>query len=131
VAYTHKDKDLDCMTSGNNAEIDWVLLEQYRDILGAEGIQESIRMFLQMAPEYFAELTGFYTQQNEAKLRRQAHKLKGSCHSLGFKRLGESMQLIEKEDWQWQDVGHELEQWPHCFAADTTIVNEWLVQQGS
>lgn len=119
------------MTSGNNAGIDWVLLEQYRDILGAEGIQESIQMFFTVAPEYFAELNGFYTEQNEAKLRSQAHKLKGSCRSLGFKRLGESMQIIEKDDWQWQDVGNELDQWPHRFATDTAIVNEWLVKQGS
>lgn len=116
------------MKTGNNAGIDWALLEQYQQMLGTAGLAESVQMFFTMGPEYFAELTALHQARDEANFRKQAHKLKGSCRSLGFQRLGNAMQRFEKDDWQWQDIGAEIEQWPHHFAADTAIVQEWLLK---
>lgn len=114
------------MSRGNSTDIDWALLTQYQEILGTQGISDSFQMFLKVLPDYQAEFEQLVLAQNEPGVRSQAHKIKGSCRSLGFKRLGEIMQFIEKEAWQWQEVEAHIAQWPHHYAVDTAIVEEWL-----
>ena len=114
------------MADLNNHDIDWQLLQQYREILGESGLQESVKMFTDIAPKYYAELEQHIVQQDEASVRSQAHKLKGSCRSLGFQRLGLTMAFIEKEQWQWQELAAQMQQWLPWFHQDTAIVNAWL-----
>lgn len=114
------------MSTGNSNDIDWALLKQYQGILGMQGIADSFQMFLEVLPDYEAELMKLLASKNEAGLRSQAHKIKGSCRSLGFQRLGEVMQFIEKESWQWPEVQAQIAKWPLYYAEDTAIVAEWL-----
>lgn len=114
------------MSTGNSNDIDWALLKQYQGILGMQGIADSFKMFVEVLPDYESELKQLITSKDEAAVRSQAHKIKGSCRSLGFKRLGEIMQFIEKESWQWPELEAQIAQWPLHYAADTAIVAEWL-----
>ncbi|RUO23593.1 hypothetical protein CWE08_02810 [Aliidiomarina iranensis] len=114
------------MTTRNSNEIDWALLQQYQQILGIQGIADSFTMFLQVLPDYQAELERLVATRDEAAVRSHAHKIKGSCRSLGFQRLGEEMQFIEKEPWQWGQVESLIAEWPHHYSADTTMVENWL-----
>ena len=78
--------------------LDYELLNQYLEILGPEGLGASVALFKQMAPEYLTGIQRLGECSNEVEVRRSAHKIKGSCRALGFIRLEQSMQEIERDE---------------------------------
>ncbi|MGX5913289.1 Hpt domain-containing protein [Aliidiomarina sp. Khilg15.8] len=111
-------------TTDNN--IDFTLLEQYLDILGKEGLGESLRTFHGLMPVYLSELEEEAAQKDEDAFRRQAHKIKGGCRSLGFTRLGQTMQFLERETWDWQEVEPMLTAWREHLQTDYEQVATWI-----
>lgn len=106
--------------------INFTLLEQYYEILGSDGISESLRTLEKLMPEYIAELEALGARQKEADFRRQAHKIKGGCRSLGFARLGQQMEFLERDSWSWEDAGSAIEQWRAWLPEDLQSVQNWL-----
>lgn len=115
-------------TTDNN--IDFTLLGQYYDILGKEGLAESLRTFHSLMPGYLRELRAEAAEQKEEAFRRQAHKIKGGCRSLGFTRLGATMQFLERENWQWAEVDVLLQKWEQHLQQDYEQVDSWLQRTG-
>ncbi|WP_157981313.1 Hpt domain-containing protein [Aliidiomarina sanyensis] len=109
--------------------LDYELLNQYLEILGPEGLGASVATFKQMAPEYLTEFKGLVNAQNEVEVRRSAHKIKGSCRALGFIRLGQSMQEIERDEWVFTDLPARVEAWEAQLAKDLEQLEHWLAQQ--
>ncbi|MCH8501355.1 MAG: Hpt domain-containing protein [Aliidiomarina sp.] len=106
------------MSSANKSAIDWDLIGQYRSLLGATGLADSVAMLQRVMPQYIDELQTHVASQNEKATRAQAHKMKGSCRSLGLNRVGLVMEWLEKESWQWSDVEETLATWPALFEQD-------------
>lgn len=106
--------------------IDFSLLEQYFELLGEEGIRESLTTLQKLMPEYIAEAETLATAQDETNFRRQAHKIKGGCRSLGFARLGKLMEYLERESWEWGDVAEAIAQWRAWLPEDLQSVQNWL-----
>lgn len=115
-------------TTDNN--IDFTLLGQYYDILGKDGLAESLRTFHSLMPGYLNELQEEARVHNEEAFRRQAHKVKGGCRSLGFTRLGTTMQFLERENWDWAEIGALLEDWEKHLQHDYEQVDDWLQSTG-
>lgn len=114
------------MTSQNNSVIDWDLINQYRSLLGADGLNDSVAMLQQVMPDYLAELHAAVNAQDERKTRSQAHKIKGSCRSLGLLRVGEVMAWLEKEPWQWPEAEAAVAKWQGDFEQDCTALVQHL-----
>jgi len=106
--------------------LDTQLLQQYVDMLGMEGIEESIRSFHSVMPEYIEELETYAVAKDSGGLRKQAHKIKGACRSLGFKRLALQMEYLEKEAWGWAEVSQNLKAWDQQYQNDTNALALWL-----
>ncbi|WP_113907146.1 Hpt domain-containing protein [Aliidiomarina celeris] len=109
------------------SRIDTHLLEQYVDMLGYEGVQASLSTFRSLMPDYYDELETFVAVKDSASVRRQAHKMKGACRSLGFVALAKYMEQIEKDAWQWGFVNDVLEKWPTEVSQDIVLVEQWLL----
>lgn len=111
--------------------IDFSLLEQYFELLGEEGIRESLATLQKLMPEYIAEAEGLAAEQDETNFRRQAHKIKGGCRSLGFTRLGKLMEYLEREPWDWAQVAEVIAQWRAWLPEDLQSVQNWLYMKVS
>lgn len=109
--------------------IDFALLEQYLEIIGQDGVTESLTTFERLMPEYLAELVVYLEQQDENEFRRQAHKVKGGCRSLGFWRLGAKMQYLERESWNWQEAKAIIDEWQDALQVDLQQVHRWLTDE--
>lgn len=109
--------------------LDYELLTQYLEILGPEGLASSVATFKEMAPQYLEEFKGLVNTQNEVEVRRSAHKIKGSCRALGFIRLGQSMQEVEKDDWAFVDLPARIQTWEEQLSKDVMQLEQWLSQQ--
>ena len=106
--------------------INYTLLEQYRDMLGADGVAHSLATLTELLPSYLEELKQHASKQQEDAFRRQAHKVKGGAHSLGFVRIGAAMQFLERDHWNWDQANRviaECEQW---LSTDIPEVTAWL-----
>lgn len=111
------------------SDIDTELLGQYVNMLGAQGLKESMSTFVQLMPGYLKDLESMVHARDSSSVRKQAHKMKGACRSLGFVRLAESMEVIEKDAWQWQEVEHLLEPWAIRMQADAQAAQDWVLAQ--
>ncbi|WP_194757016.1 Hpt domain-containing protein [Aliidiomarina indica] len=112
-----------------DAQLDTELLQQYVEILGVEGISASFSTFEKMCPEYLNELKSVVATENETAIRQCAHKMKGSCRSLGFIRLGQSMEVIEKGQWSLEQLQTRIDAWENMLQADVKAARAWLDQQ--
>ncbi|RUO19556.1 Hpt domain-containing protein [Aliidiomarina haloalkalitolerans] len=112
------------MNSRNNQAIDWDLINQYRTLLGHDGLNDSIAMLQRVMPDYVVELKAAVVARDERTTRSQAHKIKGSCRSLGLMRVGEVMAWLEKEQWQWQEVDETVAAWPAQFEQDSALLTQ-------
>lgn len=120
-------------SAGTKSEevLDTTLLQQYMELLGASGLAASMATFKELIPDYFEALLNFIEQRDEKATRSQAHKIKGSCRSLGFSRLGEPMRFIEQEAWEWNELEAKLGGWSGNFESDYAQAIDWLNQQKS
>ncbi|RUO29803.1 histidine kinase [Aliidiomarina sedimenti] len=115
------------MTFINKFEsLDEELLSQYHELLGEEGLTQSLDTFARLMPEYIVELERFALAEEEDDFRRQAHKVKGGCRSLGFARLGALMQYLEKDHWQWPEVPALIADARQWLAEDQETARQWL-----
>ncbi|TRW50349.1 hypothetical protein FM042_05835 [Aliidiomarina halalkaliphila] len=114
---------------GKDAQLDTELLQQYVEILGKEGIAASFITFESMCPQYLQELHGLMGLENETAIRQCAHKMKGSCRSLGFIRLGQSMEVIEKEQWTMAQLEARVSAWGPMMHEDIAAAKAWLANQ--
>ncbi len=108
------------------SHIDTTLLEQYVSMLGPNGLRESMTTFNELMPSYIAELETLVAVKDSSSTRRQAHKMKGACRSLGFVRLAKAMEYIEKDAWHWQGVETLLASWPSEMNQDIKTASAWL-----
>ncbi|RTE86243.1 MULTISPECIES: Hpt domain-containing protein [Gammaproteobacteria] len=106
--------------------LDTHLIEQYLTILGKEGIQDSYKSFVVVMPEYIEELDTCKDAKDSGGLRKQAHKIKGACRSLGFSRLAEHMEYLEKEAWSWPEADQVMQKWDSNYKEDTEALASWL-----
>lgn len=106
--------------------IDYTLLNQYRDMLGTDGISQSLQTLETLIPSYLSELAALGEAEDEPAFRRQAHKVKGACRSLGFARLGDAMQYLEREHWTWADANAVQTECHAWLKADLDEVKRWL-----
>ncbi|EKE85277.1 Hpt domain-containing protein [Idiomarina xiamenensis] len=110
--------------------LDTELLQQYLDALGSEGLQQTVVTFEKVIGEYVNLMAGELNAQNEEGLRRQAHKVKGACSSLGLLVLMDDMKHLEKAEWQWPEAYELLQQWPQKVPEHLAILKQWIAKQG-
>ena len=85
-----------------NPTVDWAVVDDMR-LLQIEGepdfVQEMVALFVIEAPTLLDELRQLIAASNFAAMQRSAHTLKGSCNTIGAKRMGmlcSDLQIISK-----------------------------------
>src|SRR5262249_55349594 len=76
--------------------LDWMLLDQLRDEVGAGVLRDVVAMFLEKAPSVLATLRDAATRGDVGAIREAAHKLKGTCAMLGARALAERCAELER-----------------------------------
>ncbi|RUO66004.1 Hpt domain-containing protein [Pseudidiomarina planktonica] len=114
------------MTTGNSIALDEVLLGQYADALGLDGLQHTVNIFIQIMPSYMEELTEAADNKDTAAVRSQAHKMKSACRSVGLAGLARKLEYLEKESWQPSDLPALLKDFDSAYEKATPVLQEWL-----
>lgn len=110
--------------------LDEKLLEQYYELIGKEGVQEMYQTFADNIGGYLEQLQRLIKQRDEAETRRQAHKLKGACRSVGLRQLASQMELLEREQWRWQQADDIIAQWATELPMHQGELRSWLHVRG-
>jgi|TARA_R100000781_G_scaffold66410_3_gene41947 histidine phosphotransfer protein HptB len=110
------------------SDIDTELLQQYLDTLGAEGIQATLTTFDGIIQSYAKLLHQAAKERNEDELRKQAHKVKGACSSVGLTALSKTMERVEKEDWEWPVAERLLIEWADAVIPHRQQIDAWLAK---
>lgn len=109
--------------------LDTALLGQYLSLLGPAGLRDSVSMFSQVGPEYLQELAAVVQARDESATRRQAHKLKGGCRSLGLQLLAGEFAWLEQDEWGWSEVEARQAAWSGLLEQDLALLHAWLAEQ--
>ncbi len=80
----------------NNKLVD-LLMIQDRASGDIEYIKDMIKMFIDLMPEYFDELQGYYNDKNWTELGKQAHKMKTPVAYFGVETLRDLLSNIESQ----------------------------------
>ena len=76
--------------AGAKPLIDELYLQSLADDLGADGVVEAARIFLEDAPARLPRIHG-----DAVHVRREAHALAGSARAMGLMRLGEAASAMQ------------------------------------
>lgn len=114
------------MTSGNSSALDKVLLSQYADALGVDGLQHTVNIFVQIMPSYQEVLTEAAEAKNIEAVRTQAHKMKSACRSVGLIGLAAQLEFLEKENWQLTELPDLLNEFANGYEKAIPVLQQWL-----
>lgn len=114
------------MTSGNSTTLDKVLLSQYADALGMDGLQHTVNIFVQIMPNYQEVLTEAAEAKDTAAVRMQAHKMKSACRSVGLVGLAAQLESIEKQNWQLAELPGLLNEFSAGYEKAIPVLQQWL-----
>ena len=106
--------------------IDTELLQQYVDSLGVDGLKATLATFDGVIQEYAKLIHTAAKERKEEELRKQAHKVKGACSSVGLTELAEMMKRVEKETWEWPQVERWLIEWADAVIPHRQQIDAWL-----
>lgn len=110
--------------------LDLEMLSAYVDIVGTDPVQQSIKMFESVMPDYLSTLTKALACRNDDLVVEEAHKIKGAAGSVGLKRLqglAQQAQSPEREDWE-DNIGHWVDQLTLSYSEDISTLKRWLWQ---
>ncbi|WP_417656411.1 Hpt domain-containing protein [Pseudidiomarina aestuarii] len=110
--------------------LDERLLEQYAELLGNEGLLEMYETFSDNIRGYVDTLNWLLAQRDEVETRRQAHKLKGACRSVGLRQLARTMESVEREAWTWEQVEPQIKEWVAELPIHQAQLRRWLSARG-
>ncbi|WP_417665768.1 Hpt domain-containing protein [Pseudidiomarina sp.] len=110
--------------------LDEKLLDQYYELLGSDGVREMYDTFNDNISGYLDHLKHLVGKRDEGDTRRQAHKVKGACRSVGLAQLASQMERLEREEWHWQDADDLLEQWVIELPLHQHQLRRWLHARG-
>jgi len=110
--------------------LDENLLEQYYELLGKDGLHEMYDIFSDNIGGYLKHLQELVQQRNETETRRQAHKVKGACRSVGLRQLASEMERLERAEWHWQDADKLMVQWTQDLPLHQHQLRSWLHARG-
>lgn len=106
--------------------LDLDLLTQYRQMLGADGIADTVNLLLQVLPSYFEALHALAAAQSETELRQQAHKAKSACRSGGLKVCGDMLAALEKGAWTNAELPTLLQTLEQEYELASAHLQRWL-----
>ncbi len=107
--------------------IDERLLTQYADLMGSAGVADILTTFDDNVAGYLDHIGWLVKQRDENAVRRQAHKLKGACRSVGLLQLGSLMEHIERQPWHWSELEQLLQQWAVELPKHQQQLRQWLL----
>lgn len=106
--------------------LDLDLLTQYRQMLGADGINDTVNLVLQVVPSYLQTLRELAAAASESAIRQHAHKAKSACRSGGLKVCGNMLAELEKGAWTPPELPQLLLALEREFEAASTHLQRWL-----
>ncbi len=111
--------------------LDLDMLESYVDIVGANPVYDSIKMFEEMMPDYIEVLDSNMTAKDKDGIVSEAHKIKGAAGSIGLKRIQSVAQKAQSPDmpaW-WENISDWVEEIKNEYPNDIQVLRSWLEQR--
>ncbi len=111
--------------------LDLDMLESYVDIVGADPVYDSIKMFEDMMPDYIEVLDSNMTAKDKDGIVSEAHKIKGAAGSIGLKRIQSVAQKAQSPDmpaW-WENISDWVEEIKNEYQNDIQVLRSWLGQR--
>ncbi|MCA0935389.1 aerobic respiration two-component sensor histidine kinase ArcB [Vibrio alginolyticus] len=111
--------------------LDLDMLESYVDIVGADPVYDSIKMFEEMMPDYIEVLDSNMTAKDKDGIVSEAHKIKGAAGSIGLKRIQSVAQKAQSPDmpaW-WENISDWVEEIKNEYQNDIQVLRSWLGQR--
>ncbi|MGP8307019.1 aerobic respiration two-component sensor histidine kinase ArcB [Vibrio sp. YIC-376] len=111
--------------------LDLDMLESYVDIVGANPVYDSIKMFEDMMPDYIEVLDSNMTAKDKDGIVSEAHKIKGAAGSIGLKRIQNVAQKAQSPDmpaW-WENISDWVEEIKNEYQNDIQVLRSWLEQR--
>ncbi len=111
--------------------LDLDMLESYVEIVGADPVYDSIRMFEEMMPDYIEVLDSNMTAKDKDGIVSEAHKIKGAAGSIGLKRIQSVAQKAQSPDmpaW-WENISDWVEEIKNEYQNDIQVLRSWLEQR--
>lgn len=102
------------------------LLEEYAELMGADGVQEMYATFADNINGYLNHLEWLVKERKEQEVRNQAHRIKGACRSVGLQQLAEGMERLERDPWQWEQALEEVVRWKAELPMHQHQIEAWL-----
>lgn len=81
--------------AGVDATMDWSLLDTHRSLLGEQKLQGLLKVLRQSLEQHATALAEALPAQDFTEVLHLAHRLAGSCDSLGFSGLAELLRRLE------------------------------------
>ncbi|MDI3368921.1 MULTISPECIES: ATP-binding protein [Pseudomonas] len=81
---------------GTDADMDWSLLDTHRSLLGEQKLQGLLKVLRQSLEQHATALAEALLAQDVTEVLHLAHRLAGSCDSLGFSGLAALLRCIEE-----------------------------------
>lgn len=85
-----------CEVAGADANMDWSLLDTHRSLLGEQKLQGLLKVLRQSLEQHAAALAEALPAQDFTEVLHLAHRLAGSCDSLGFAGLAALLRRLEE-----------------------------------
>ena len=111
--------------------LDTEMLEAYVKIAGIEPMEESIKMFEGMMPDYLKILDSNMVAKHQDGIVSEAHKIKGAAGSIGLKHVqlvANKAQSPNLPAW-WENINDWVEEIKNEYENDIAILRQWLTQQ--
>ncbi|PMH39766.1 aerobic respiration two-component sensor histidine kinase ArcB [Vibrio sp. 10N.286.49.B3] len=119
------------LTQAENSLLDFVMLESYIGIVGAQPMLENIAMFEEMMPSYIKILDSNMTAKDQAGIVSEAHKIKGAAGAIGLKRIQQVAQKAQSPDmpaW-WENITDWIDEIKNEYSNDIDVLRVWLNQR--
>ena len=104
--------------------VDWDVLSELLAMTKREFLQELVGIFLRDSRRMMAELRGAYERGDRAECKRIAHKLRGSCATIGARRM---MKLTA----EMEELGDEATAAPRRGACCADLEEEFAAVRGA
>lgn len=85
-----------CEVAGADANMDWSLLDTHRSLLGEQKLQGLLKVLRQSLEQHATALAEALPAQDFTEVLHLAHRLAGSCDSLGFAGLAAVLRRLEE-----------------------------------
>lgn len=108
--------------------LDEVIINQYRDVLGAEVFNQSVNLYVEQSDIYLKQLNSAVTQKDYQQWQSGCHILKSASGNTGLKQVFTLVSNIEYSKDSFTELAKQLSQLEQLNNHSIEVLKKWLAQ---